>query len=165
MNDSTAKCACGKVEFVASGAPIACTVCYCKDCQEGWRRLEALPNARRARAADGGVAYQVYRKDRVRCVAGAQHLRAFKLREGSASNRVLATCCNSPMLINFDDAKHWVSICRPRFEGEAAPLEMRMCTRSAQPGSLPSDLPAYPGFPLRFIGRLLAAKFAMLFGR
>lgn len=164
MDYSTAKCACGSVEFRAGGAPLVTAVCYCKDCQEGWRRLEALPNAQRAREADGGMAYQVYRKDRVRCVAGQEHLRAFKLSEKSATSRVIAGCCNTPMLVNFDDGKHWVSVCRPRFDGAQAPLEMRVCTGSMPPGELQPGLPAYSGYPLRFVGRLLAARIAMLFG-
>jgi hypothetical protein len=165
MNDTTAKCACSSVELRATGAPIATAVCYCKDCEEGWRRIEALPHAQRAREDDGGTAYQLYRKDRVRCVAGQAYLRPFKLREGSATNRVVASCCNTPMLVDFDDAKHWVSICRRRFDGAQAPLEMRTCTRTRAPGELPDDVPAYPGYPLRLIGRLLAARVAMLFGR
>ena len=140
-------------------------VCYCRDCREGWRRLEALPGAPPARAADGGTAYQVYRKDRVACVAGHEHLRAFKLDAKSATNRVLAGCCNTPMLLNFDDGKHWVSVCRARFDGAQAPLEMLVCTGSPPPPGLPAGVPAYSGYPLRFIGKLLAARLTMLFGR
>lgn len=164
-DDTMARCACGSVTLRASGTPIGVTVCYCRDCEEGWRRIEALPGAARAREADGGTAYQVYRKDRVRCVTGQQHLRPFKLREGSATNRVVAGCCNTPMLVDFDDAKHWVSICRRRFGEAAAPLEMRMCTRARRPGELAADLPSHPGYPPRFIGRLLLARLAMLVGR
>ncbi|MES2128174.1 MAG: hypothetical protein V4463_12960 [Pseudomonadota bacterium] len=161
---STATCACGSVEIRANERPIVCAVCYCQDCQDGWRQLEALPDAQSAREADGGMAYQLYRKDRVHCVAGEQHLRAYKLREKSATNRVVATCCKTPMLINFDDSKHWVSICRPRFKGAQAPLEMRVCTKSREADDQPSDVPSHPGYPLRFIGKLLAARLAMLLG-
>jgi len=164
MTHSIARCACGSVEIRADGRPLVSAVCHCKDCREGWGRIEALPGAQPAREADGGTAYQVYCKDRVHCVAGREHLRAFKLNEKSATNRVVAGCCNSPMLVNFDDGKHWVSLCRPRLGDAAAPLEMRVCTRD-QAGALPADLPAYAGYPLRFIGRLLGARFAMLLGR
>ncbi len=165
MSYNTATCACGSVQLRASGKPIVTAVCYCADCQEGWRKLEALPNAQHAREPDGGVAYQVYRKDRVQCLAGEGYLRGFKLREQSATNRVMASCCNTPMLLNFDDAKHWVSVCRPRFNGSQAPLEMRVCTGAASQHDDRSGLPSYSGYPLRFIGRLLAARIAMLFGR
>ena len=165
MTTSTARCACGSVEVRVSGAPLATAACYCKDCQEGWRRLEDPAGAQSVRDAAGGVAYQVYRKDRVEYVAGRQHLRAFKLHPTSATNRVMAGCCDTPMLVDFDDAKHWVSICRPRFGADGAPLDMRVCTRAVPPGALPADVPAYPGYPLRFIGKLLAARLAMLIGR
>jgi hypothetical protein len=153
------------VEIRATGKPILTAVCYCEDCQEGWRRLESLPNAQHTREPDGGAAYQMYRKDKVQCVSGHEHLRPFKLRENSPTNRVIASCCNTPMLLNFDDAKHWVSVCRTRFNGAQEPLEMRVCVRSAASQEAGSDVPSYAGYPLRFIGRLLAARVAMLFGR
>src|SRR5260370_34280610 len=99
-----ASCACGSVAFEAIGAPITSVVCYCDDCQEGSRQIEALPNARPVRDPDGGTAYSVYRKDRVKCSRGALLLKSHKIREKSATNRVIATCCNSAMFLNFDDA-------------------------------------------------------------
>lgn len=165
MKTTSATCACGSVEVRASGAPLATAVCYCKDCEEGWRRIEALPGATPVREPGGGTAYQVYRKDRVRCVTGREHLRPFKLRDGSATNRVVATCCNTPMYVDFDDGKHWVSMCRRRFGADQAPLDMRVCTGTRGPGELPDDVPTYRGYPLRFIGTLIAARVAMLFGR
>jgi hypothetical protein len=165
MATTTVSCACGSVAFHVDGAPLAVAECYCRDCEAGWRRVEALPGAQPAREADGGTAYQVYRKDRVRCVTGRELLRPFKLTERSATNRVVAGCCNTPMLVDFDDAKHWVSVCRQRFGAAAAPLDMRICTHTRTPGELPADLPSYPRYPLRFVGRLLAARVAMLFGR
>ena len=38
----TASCACGCAELAATGAPIVCSVCYCRDCQQGARQIEAL---------------------------------------------------------------------------------------------------------------------------
>lgn len=164
MNTALAQCQCGSVAFDVTGAPIASVVCYCADCQQGWGQLEGLPNAGRVRDADGGTPYLLYRKDRVRCVRGAELLRRQKLKPGSATNRVVAACCNSAMRLDFEDSKHWVSMCRTRFQGEVPPLEMRICTRSRRDGALPADgLPSYAGFPLRFVARLLAARVAMLF--
>ena len=37
----TAACACGRVELKAIGAPITSVVCYCDDCQEGSRQIDA----------------------------------------------------------------------------------------------------------------------------
>ena len=55
----------------------------------------------------GGTAYVVYRKDRVKCSRGNQFLQGYKIKEKSPTNRVVATCCNSAMFLNFDDGKHW----------------------------------------------------------
>jgi hypothetical protein len=165
-NDRTASCSCGSVELEAIAAPIASVVCYCDDCQEGSRRIEALPHARPVRDPDGGTAYILYRKDRVKCSAGALLLKSHEIREDSATNRVVATCCNSAMFLGFDDTRHWVSMYRARFRGDVPPLEMRICTKfKPENGDLPSDVPSYRGFPLRFLAKLLAARIAMLLRR
>jgi len=163
---TTARCSCGSVELEAIGAPIVSVVCYCDDCEEGSRLIEALPNARPVRDSDGGTAYLVYRKDRVKCSRGTQFLQAHKIREKSPTNRVVATCCNSAMLLNFDDGKHWVDIYRARVQGDAPALQMRICTKfKAGNGDVPNDAPGYPTFPLRFLAKLLAARIAMLLRR
>jgi len=48
----TASCACGSVELAAIGAHIVSNVCYCGDCQQGSRQIEALPNAGPVRDPD-----------------------------------------------------------------------------------------------------------------
>jgi hypothetical protein len=164
--ERTAACACGSVEFVAVGAPIATVACYCDDCQEGARRIEARPDARAVQDRDGGTTYVVYRKDRVRCTKGASLLEGFKLREGSATNRVVATCCNSAMLLGFDDSKHWVDVYRARFQGAVPPVQMRVCTRFKREGDeIPDDVPRHPAYPFAMVVRLLAARVGMLFSR
>ncbi len=45
-------------------------------------------------------------------------LKGLKLKEKSATNRVVATCCNSAMVLNFDDGKPWVSVYRRRLAGD-----------------------------------------------
>src|SRR3712207_3478245 len=163
---ATARCACGSVELEAIGAPITSVACYCADCQEGSRRIEALPNARPVRDPDGGTAYVLYREDRVGCRRGARFLERHKIEENSATNRVVATCCNSAMFLNFDDGKHWVSVYRSRFRGDAPLLEMRICTKSRpEGGDVPDDVRGYSGFPLRFLTKLVAARIPMLLHR
>jgi hypothetical protein len=165
--DTTASCSCGSVELEAIGAPITSVVCYCDDCQEGSRRIEALPNAPPVRDSDGGTAYILYRKDRVKCSRGALLLKSYKIREKSATNRVVATCCNSAMFLNFDDGKHWVDVYRSRFKGDLPPLQMRICTKfqPANGGDVPSDVPGYSTFPLKFLAKLLGARIAILLHR
>ncbi|MBI3530406.1 MAG: hypothetical protein HY067_20870 [Betaproteobacteria bacterium] len=165
-NHTTARCSCGSVELEASGAPITSVVCYCDDCQEGARQLEALPNARPVQDPDGGTAYILYRKDRVKCSKGALLLKSHKIREKSATNRVIATCCNSAMFLNFDDGKHWVDVYRSRLKGDIPPLQMRICTKfKPENGDVPSDMASHSSYPLKFIAKLLAARLAMLLHR
>jgi len=161
-----AVCTCGRVVLELKGAPIASLVCYCNDCQAGARQIEALPDAPLVQRPDGGTAYVVYRKDRVQTIKGADLLKALKLRPASATNRVIASCCNAAMLLNFDDGKHWVDIYRDRAGASAPPPEMRVCTKFAPNGaSVPPDVPGYPGYAFPFLAKLIGAKIAMLFGR
>lgn len=164
MTNLMAACACGKVEFEAHGAPIVSLVCYCDDCREAARQIEALPNAARVQDADGGAGYIVYRKDRVACTKGASLLKTYKIREKTPTNRVVASCCNSAMLLNFDDSKHWVDLYRTRAQGDLPPIEMRVCTKFAT-GDIAKDVPGSAGYPFKFIAKLMAARIAMLFGR
>jgi hypothetical protein len=162
----TASCSCGSVELTASGAPIVSSVCYCADCQEGSRQIEALPNAGAVSDPDGGTPYILYRKDRIQCSKGAALLKSYKIKNNSATNRVVATCCNSAMFMNFDKGPFWVSAYRARFRGDVPPLQMRICTRSRPAAAaLPGDVPSYPGYPLRLMAKLLASGAAMLLSR
>ena len=162
----TASCACEKVAFEAVGTPIVSAVCYCDDCQEAGRRIEALPNAGPVLDPDGGSAYLLYRKDRYTCSKGAELLQSHKLSDKSPTKRVVAGCCNAAMFLGFDDSKHWVSAYRGRFQGDAPPVQMRIQTKfRAGTGDLPADAPSYPGFAPGLLGKLLGVRIAMLFGR
>ncbi len=161
-----ASCTCGRVSLEITGDPITSLVCYCNDCQAGARQIEALTSAPPVQDPDGGTSYIVYRKDRVRAIEGADLLKPLKLKPASATNRVIASCCNAAMYLNFDDGKHWVDIYRERVGASAPPLEMRICTRFApKDASIPADVPGYKGYPFRLITKLIGAKFAMLFRR
>ncbi len=161
-----ASCSCGSVELNAFGAPIVSSVCHCDDCQTGSRQIEALPGAGPVLDAYGGTAYILYRKDRIECSKASALLKNYKIRETSATNRVVATCCNSAMFIRFDRGPFWVSAYRARFRGDLPPLEMRICTRfKPEDVVLPNDLPSYRGYPLRLMVRLLTAGAAMLLRR
>ncbi len=161
-----ASCLCGRVELEATGMSILSVVCYCNDCQTGARQIEALSKAGPVQDKDGGTAYLVYRKDRVRCIKGSELLKRLKIRENSATNRVIATCCNSAMILNFDDSKHWVDVYRSRCQGDNPPVQMRICTKFKSDGHLiPGDVPSYRGYPLKFVVKLIFARIAMLFHR
>jgi hypothetical protein len=161
-----ALCACGSVELETSGTPITSAVCYCDDCQEGARLIEALPGAGPVQDRDGGTAYVLYRKDRVRWTKGSALLKSYKIRETSATNRVVAACCNSAMLLNFDDSKHWVDVYRARLCGDVPPLQMRVFTKfRPDNGDLVGEVPSYATFSPKFVMKLLAARIAMILGR
>src|SRR5918997_4397482 len=103
-----ARCSCEGVELGALGDPIMSAVCYCQSCQEGSRQIEALPYGRPVCDSDGGTAYVLYRKDRIEYSKGSQLLRGYKLTDESPTRRVVASCCNSPMFLDFEQG-HWLS--------------------------------------------------------
>jgi hypothetical protein len=160
-----ASCTCGSTKFEATGVPIVTVVCYCGDCQAGSRRIEALPNAPPVREPDGGTAYLLFRKDRLTCVMGGEFLRDLRIRESSPTKRVVASCCNSAMFLNFERG-HWLSIYQARFEGDVPPVQMRIQSKFKPEGTvMPKDAPAYASFPFKFIAKLMAARLAMLLHR
>tara|TARA_R100000789_G_scaffold7097_3_gene11434 strand:+ start:5209 stop:5691 length:483 start_codon:yes stop_codon:yes gene_type:complete len=125
---TSVRCLCGKVELEAVGIPILTTVCHCDGCREAADELEELPGAEPVKMADGGVPYVVYRKDRVICLKGAEHLREHRLKPDSPTRRVVATCCNSFLMLDFTHG-HWITLVRQRVEAtqavEAAPHPAR----------------------------------------
>lgn len=155
-------CSCGNVTCEATALPIVAVACYCDDCQAGSRQLEALPDAPRVREADGATEYLLYRKDRFRCCKGRELLKDLRLRETSPTRRVVASCCNSPLYLDFQPG-HWLSVYRARFTGAVPPLQMRIQTRFKPAGPDAQDrVPAYRGIPLRLVSKLLLARVAML---
>jgi len=161
----SSSCACGRVRCEASGKPIVSIVCYCQDCQEGARRIEALPGAPRFSDADGGTPLLVYRDDRFRCSSGEELLVSHKLKESSPTRRMAASCCNSAMFLKFEPG-FWISAYRARFEGDdLPPIEMRNQIQHRRPGTdLPRDAPCYRGFPPRLFAKIISTRAAMLFG-
>ncbi len=158
------QCSCGAVALTVRGEPIACAACYCDTCQEGSRRIEALPNAPAVRERDGGTAYVLYRNDRVTVTKGSELLEDYRLEQSPKTNRVVATCCNSAILMRFDDARHWVPVYRARFADPPA-LQMRICT-SFMPATadIPNDVPSHRMYSGRLMLKLLSSRIAMLFG-
>lgn len=160
------RCSCGSVEIEAYGIPIASTVCYCDSCQAGSRQIEALTNAAPILGPDGGTAYVLYRKDRIKYVKGAELLKQFKIDEKSTTSRVVATCCNAAMVMQFEDAKHWVPVYRERFQGGLPPLQWRICTKFApENAQIPKDIPSSKMYPVGLMVKLLSSRLSMLFGR
>ena len=155
------RCACGGVEFEAVGEPITSAICYCASCQEAGRAFERLPAAPPTLEPDGGTAMVLYRKDRVRCARGGESLEEYRLRPDSPTRRLAATCCNSPMLLDFTKG-HWLSLYRRRLPPDAPKIEMCVMTRYRPSGSpLADDVRSHRGHSGKFMLKLLGARIAM----
>lgn len=164
-NRLSALCQCGKVNLEAVGRPILTGSCYCRSCQEAGRRFEQLASAPAVLNAGGGTDFVLYRKDRVRCVTGQQHLEEHRLSPDSPTRRVVAACCNSAMFLDFTRG-HWLTIYRDRFARGAPPLEMRVMTEQRPAGiELADDVPNYARHSGKFMLKLVAAWMAMGFRR
>lgn len=160
-----ARCDCGHVRCEGIGEPIVSAVCYCDDCQAGGHRLEALASAPAVLDPDGGTQYLTYRADRYRCLDGAELLVGHKLSERAPTQRFVASCCNSGMFLKFAPG-FWISAYSVRFDGPPPSIEMRNKTeRRHSVLPLPTDAPAYRGFPVRLFWRLIKARIEMLVGR
>ena len=158
-------CRCGKVKLEAVGRPILTGSCYCTSCQQAGRRFEQLAAAPPALNSDGGTDFVLYRKDRVQCVTGQEYLEEYRLTPDSPTRRVVATCCNSPIFLDFTRG-HWLTIYRDRFPIGAPPLEMRVMTEARRGGTeLGDDLPNYDRHSGKFMLKLIAAWIAMGFRR
>jgi hypothetical protein len=121
----TATCVCGRVALEALGKPIVSAACYCASCQEAGRQLEALQGAAPLLEADGGTSVVLFRKDRVRCLRGQDLLAEHRLAPDSKTRRVVATCCNSAMFLDFTK-RHWLTLYKERIlADDRPPLEMR----------------------------------------
>ena len=162
---NSAVCRCGETTIELTGDPIQSVTCYCESCRTAGREFQREPGAPTTVHDDGGVDYCLYRKDRVRIAQGAQHLREHRLKPESPTRRVVASCCGSPMFLDFTPA-HWLTVFRDRL---AAPTpDPQFCTMAKdKPEGLERSnaIPAYDTQPPRFFIKLLAAWAAMGFRR
>lgn len=166
IEPKTLQCACGAAEMEAVGPHILCLACYCEDCQEAAKRLESLPDVKPLRGPDGGTPLVLQRKDRFRISRGAEKLEAHKLRESSSTSRYVASCCNTPMYLGFDNNLHWVSIFRDRYGDEAPAVQFRCSTKAVPEFEAPKGgIPSYATFPPALVLKLMGARLAMLLRR
>jgi hypothetical protein len=158
-----AECRCGKVRFDVSGVPILTATCHCHSCRTAGAGFAALPGARQVLNAEGGTEFVLARKDRVAFVTGEALLRGHRLTPKSTTRRVLASCCNSPMFLEFKGG-HWLSLYRDRFGADAPAVEMHTMTRDLPEGVILSDgLPQAKAQSIGFMWRLFTAWAAMGF--
>lgn len=158
------QCGCGQVRLIVEDAPIISAECHCSSCREGAQRMAALPGAPGVTNAAGGTPYVLYRKDRVRFVAGVELLRAFRLKPEASTRRVIATCCNTPVFTEFQNG-HWLSLYAGLWpDGTAPKPDLLTQTGSVPEGqALDANVPS-GGWPTaKFYGRLLGAWMGMGF--
>lgn len=157
-------CACGKVRLEAVKAPIVSAECYCNSCRAAGGRLQALPAAAPVLQANGGTRFVLYRKDRIRFPVGAELLKEFRLRPGAKTRRVVASCCNTPVFLEFQNG-HWLSLYGCLWPEDALPpLELRTMTSDLPDGSVLDDLvPNGKRQSVLFFAKLLGAWAAMGF--
>jgi hypothetical protein len=160
-----AACECGRSAIEIAGAPIVSAVCCCESCRTAGRQFEQAPGAPSVVRPDGGVEYCCYRKDRVRVARGGEHLEERRLTPASPTRRVVATCCNTPMFLDFTKGC-WLSVYRGRLPAPAPPLRVRMMAKDAPEGaSFADDLPTHPAFPPAVVAKIMLAWAAMGFAR
>ena len=164
MQTTTLACSCGKVRLAVRGKPIMTTECHCKSCREAGARMSVLDGAPKFIADNGGTPFVMYRKDRVEILDGARHLKSLRLKSDSPTRRIVATCCNSPVFLEFRGG-HWLSIYSNLWpEGAMPPIALRTMTSDLEnPETLSDDVPNAGHQSIGFFARLLGAWIAMGF--
>lgn len=158
-------CACGQVHLEVERAPILSAECHCTSCRTAGAKLQCLPDAPQVFQANGGTHFVLYRKDRVRFLEGTERLKEFRLTPESKTRRVVATCCNTPVFLEFQSG-HWLSLYSCLWPpGTLPPVELRTMTSDVPEGSaLPNDgVPSAKTQSFSFFVKLLGAWIAMGF--
>jgi len=163
-NSTKLSCACGQVHLEVQGPPIVNAECCCNSCRAAGARLQALPSAPPVVDANGATRFVLYRKDRVDFTKGAALLKEFRLSPESKTRRVVATCCNTPVFLEFQSG-HWLSLYGCIWpDGTLPALEMRTMTMDLPDGTaLPDDVPNATRQSFSFMFKLLGAWVAMGF--
>lgn len=157
-------CTCGKTEIEVTGPHIASVECVCDSCRQAAKALETLPNAPKIADEKQATAYVMHRKDQIRFLAGQEHFKEYRLPSDTGTRRVVATCCSTPVFLEFKDG-HWLSLYGQLWpDGQLPALEMRTMTGDLpSPNDLPDDVPNLKKHSLSFYGRLFGAWVRMGF--
>lgn len=157
-------CACGQVQLEVGGAPIVSAECHCNSCRAAASRLQTLPAVPPFQERNGGTRFVLHRKDRVRFLRGAERLKEFRLAPEAKTRRVVATCCNTPVFLEFQNG-HWLSLYACLWpEGTLPPPDLRTMTSDLPDRSvLADDVPDGKLQSLSFFAKLLGAWVAMGF--
>ncbi len=160
-----ALCRCGKVEFKLIGPPLMRVACYCTSCRTAGLSFAQEFGPPSVVADDGGTDLVLYRKDCVALISGGDRLEEHRLTPESPTRRMVATCCGTPMVMEFTKG-HWVNFYRDRLPEAVPALEMRVMAEDKLAAvTLPHDVPVYATRPPRFMWKLFSAWMAMGFRR
>lgn len=159
-------CRCGQVELRTTGTPIITACCFCDSCRTAGGILAHLPGASPVLTPDGGTDFMLMRKNGVECRRGSELLAEYRLTPASATRRIVATCCNSYMFLDFTPG-HWVSVVRDLLPPSVRPsVEIYIMLGDLPDGVVPpATVPRAKRLPLRFIGKLLFSWAGMGFRR
>lgn len=157
-------CACGQVRLEVEGAPIVNVECCCNSCRAAGAKFQTLLSAPSVLDSKGATRFVLYRKDRIGFVKGAALLKEFRLTPASKTRRAIATCCNTPVFLEFQSG-HWLSIYGCLWPKDTLPaLEMRSMTMDLPDRTaLPDDVPNAARQSFSFMVKLLSAWVAMGF--
>lgn len=157
-------CSCGQVQLQLDKTPILAAECHCTSCRTAGGQLQQLSAARRVIEANGGTQFVLYRKDRVQIARGLELLREHRLTPTSPTRRVVASCCNTPVFLEFQRG-HWLSVYSLLWPDNQRPsIEMRtMISDRTDAPALPNDVPNARHQTFGFMAKLLGAWIAMGF--
>lgn len=164
--DTILRCQCGLVECQGHGAPFLCAACYCDHCQEAAKQIEAGGRGPPVADPDGGTALCLIRNDKFTVERGIELLRPHHREPSSSTSRMVTSCCNTAMFLEFSDGRFWKSAMLSRIVGTKPKIEMRLCTRyrtSVLPW--PDNAPRHAGFPVHSLLRVGRQWIAMKLGR
>ncbi len=163
-NSTRLMCVCEETHLEVEKTPIASVECCCTSCRECSKRLQDLNGARQILTEYEATPYVMYRKDRIRFVKGHDSLREIRITPDAKTRRVVATCCNTPMFLEFAHG-HWLSLYAGLWPADSRPpVQMRTMAMDLQPGVvLPNDMPNAKRQSVQFFFKLLNAWIAMGF--
>ncbi len=157
-------CSCGRVQLELRDTPILAAECHCNSCRTAGERMLRLPGAPPVQEGNGGTRFVLYRKDRVQFGSGTEVLREFRLTPQAKTRRVVASCCHTPLFLEFQSG-HWLSLYASLWPSGTAPqvTERTMTSDLADPSQLPNDVPNSKQQSFTFFRKLLGAWIAMGF--
>lgn len=164
INKVNLSCRCGMVVLEIKGPNIASVECLCNSCRKAGKVLQTLPGAELVLDIKDATHFVMHRKDRVRIKSGADQLKAYRLSPQAGTQRVIASCCNTPVFLDFKGG-HWLSLYAKLWPvGERPAVELRTMTGDLDStDNLPEDVPNLKMHSLSFYGRLLGAWVKMGF--